>query len=460
MANRNCFGGGQARQYCKLRFSVYRRCNGARKPHSPEMPYSMITDFTLGRAAFQRLDTLASFTEEPGRLTRRCLSAAYSEAIGAVGGWMRQAGMRAHVDAVGTVIGRYEGSAPEAAALLIESHIDTVVDAGCYDGTLGIVGGIVAVEVLNRQGRRYPFAIEVIAFGDEEGVRFPSAMPGSRALAGRADAAMLDATDAQGITVRDGLMTLHGGAPPLEAAARLASQCLGYIAVHIEQGPVPGAEGLALGVVSAINGASRFWLKVEGSAGHAGTMPMSPRRDALAAAAEIVPVIAAEARVKANVAATVGQLQAAPGAVNVIPGTVNFTLDVRAPVDATRHAVTARILDKAAAIAAARHVQFSSQQFHDAPAVSCDPGMMASLKASLRGLGHPPRILASGSGHDAMNVPALCPIAMLFVRCAGGASHNPAESVTVPDVDAAIRVLLACLEDFSRLRTASTTGCG
>ena len=413
-----------------------------------------MTDLAFGCAAIERLEALAALTDDPGRITRLYLSAAHIQAVDLVGGWMRQAGMSAHVDPVGTLVGRYEGGKPGAPALLIGSHIDTVVNAGRYDGTLGVVAGIAAVEALHLPGVRYPFAIEIIAFGDEEGVRFPSTLLGSCAMAGTADPAMLDAADSKGLSVRDALLALNSSAPSLDAAARRPKDCLGYLEVHIEQGPVLEAEGLALGVVTAINGVSRFRLRIAGIAGHAGTVPMVLRNDALAAAAEIVLAVEAEARASDGLVATVAQLQVEPGAVNVIPGTVTFTLDIRAPDDSLRRDATARILESASAIARRRGVRWSSEQFHDAAAVSCDVGMSGLLAASLRRLGHAPRMLPSGAGHDAMVMATLCPIAMLFVRCVGGVSHKPAESVTIEDVDAAIRAVLAFVEDLAHARAA------
>ena len=310
-----------------------------------------MTALAHGPALMARLDELATFSDEQDRLTRLYLSPAHRLAMDHVMAWMQAAGMTARIDAVGNVVGRYEASRAGAPAVLIGSHIDTVADAGKYDGNLGVLAGIAAVEALSRAGERLPVAIEVIAFGDEEGVRFPTALTGSRAVAGTLDPNLLDARDADGVTVQKALAEAGGDARAYASCARRPEDVLAYLEVHIEQGPVLEAEGLPVGVVTAINGATRARVQVKGEAGHAGTVPMALRRDALAAAAEMVLVVEREGQATADLVATVGQIEARPGSANVVPGAARFTIDVRAPADATRLAALAVLEASFAAIA-------------------------------------------------------------------------------------------------------------
>jgi allantoate deiminase len=405
-----------------------------------------VTGSTLsfGSALMARLDELATFSDDPARLTRHYLSPAHCHAMRQVADWMRAAGMGARIDAVGNVIGRYEGRRAGAPAVLVGSHIDTVTDAGKYDGTLGVLAGIAAVEALHRAGERLPVAIEVIAFGDEEGVRFPTTLTGSRALAGTLDPRALEACDAAGVSVR-GALAAAGCVGAVAGCARRAEDTVGYVELHIEQGPVLEAEGLPLGVVSAINGATRWRVAVRGEAGHAGTVPMALRRDALAAAAEMVLAVEREGRATEDLVATVGQIEARPGAVNVVPGEARFTLDFRAPSDAVRTAAAAVLEATFAGIAERRGVEVTIDRYHEAAAVGCDPALSEQLAAAVGRAGIAPRRLPSGAGHDAMALAALCPIAMLFVRCKGGISHHPAEAISAEDADLAVRVLLDLL---------------
>ena len=399
----------------------------------------------LGRALMQRLDTLAAISDEPGALTRLYLSPAHESAVKLVGNWMREAGMSVRMDALGTIIGRYEASAPGQPALLVGSHIDTVRDAGKYDGNLGVLAGIAAVDELNRNKERLAFALEVVAFGDEEGVRFPATLSSSRAIAGTLDPAVLRGKDRDGISLTEALRGF-GCDPAAWASAQMQRKdVIGYLEAHIEQGPVLEAENLPLGIVTAIAGATRMSVTVEGMAGHAGTVPMGLRRDALAAAAEMVLAIEAIAQSERDLVATVGTIEAKPGAVNVVPGTARFTIDVRSPHDLIRKAAETEIEKRVDEIAARRKVAVALGRTHDAPATPCDPKLMDALEAALDKAGIASRRLVSGAGHDAMAVAALCPVAMLFVRCKGGISHNPAESMTVDDADMTVRVMLETL---------------
>lgn len=407
-----------------------------------------MSDLALGRRLMDRLEALARFSDDPDGLTRLYLSPAHKRAADALAGSMREAGLDVRLDSVGTLIGRYEGVRADAPTLLIGSHIDTVRQAGKFDGTLGVLSALTAVEALSQAGERLPFAIEVIAFGDEEGVRFPSTLRGSRALAGTLKAAALEERDADGISVREALVAFGADPGRLADAALSRPTSLAFVEIHIEQGPVLERMSQPVGVVTAINGARRLSVVVQGTAGHAGTSPMNMRRDSLAAAAEMVlsvERIAAETR---DVVATVGVIEARPGAVNVIPGETRFTIDARAPDDAARDSVVERITTAIDGIAARRGLAVRISQTHSAPATACDSRLIADLDAAARAAGHSPVHLPSGAGHDAMAMAALCPVAMLFVRCAGGISHHPAESISLKDADAAMRVLLQFLRAY------------
>lgn len=402
----------------------------------------------LGETVMARLAALAGFTEEPGRLTRRYLSAAHKQAAAQVKLWMEEAGMAASIDAVGNVVGRYEAEKPGRPALLIGSHIDTVRDAGWYDGNLGVIGAIACVGEFARARRRLPFAIEVIAFGDEEGNRFPTTLTGSRAVAGDFDPASLEGTDEDGISLAEALRDYGGDPAQAHRLGRAPEAIHAYVELHIEQGPVLEAHSLPMGVVTAINGASRFAVHVGGMAGHAGTVPMTLRRDALAGAAEMIVAVEEVGRGAAGLVATVGQIEAGPGAVNVVPGEARFTIDVRAPEDALRQQAARNICGRLEDVAKRRGLELEIEQTHDSDAAVCAPWIMDQIEAAVVRQGVPPFRLPSGAGHDAMAFPRLCPIGMLFMRCEGGISHHPAENVTTEDTDISVRTLLDFIERF------------
>ncbi len=396
----------------------------------------------LGVRTMALLRALEGFTDEPGRLTRLYLSPAHRAAADFIAGAMRAAGMTVGHDAVGNVVGRWQGAAPAGSPpLVIGSHIDTVVDAGAYDGTLGVASGIVAVEELARRGARLPFPVEVIAFGDEENVRFATSLSTSNALADRYESAWLVVNDADGTTLAEALAAFGGDPAGVASVARRAGAIRAYLEVHIEQGPQLETAGVPLGLVSAIAGATRARCHVVGEAGHAGTVPMALRRDALTASAEMILAVERIAGERPGLVATVGSATPRPGAVNVVPGRVDFTLDVRCGEDAGRHAAVAAIAAACAEIAGRRGVTFGLAPFMDTPAIAMDPGLRAVLAAAAARVGHAPPTLMSGAGHDAAVMAALGPSAMLFVRCKGGVSHNPAESILAQDADAAVRVL-------------------
>ncbi|WP_430544259.1 allantoate amidohydrolase [Xanthomonas nasturtii] len=396
-----------------------------------------------------RCDALgvAPYSDTPEGLFRAWLSPAHRAAIAQVSTWMRQAGMQVRLDAAANLIGRYDGTQADAPALLIGSHLDSVRDAGRYDGPLGILLGIECVAALHAQARRLPFAIEVIAFGDEEGSRFPASMFCSHAVAGTLDPTTLAVTDAAGIDVASALADWDLDIARIQHAARTPGSVLAYLETHIEQGPVLEADGLPVGIVTAIAAQRRFALRFDGRAGHAGTTTMALRRDALSAAAEALLAIERIARDGSNdLVATVGKLQLAPGAVNVVPGRVECTLDVRAGDDATRDAAVRAIEQALARIGAARGIAIAIAPLQTLAASPCAPTLMTRLDHAVAAQGIAPRRLVSGAGHDAMTMAALCPTAMLFVRCAGGISHHPDEHVDPADAEVALAVMRHFIE--------------
>jgi allantoate deiminase len=397
----------------------------------------------------ERADLLARCSDERGRITRLFGTPAHASASGTVAGWMKSAGMTVRRDAIGNLIGRFEGADPEAPALLLGSHLDTVRDAGRYDGTLGVLVAIAVVERLHQAGRRPGVPVEVVAFADEEGTRFGTGFLGSAVLAGRFDEAELERVDSDGVSLRDAIREAGGDPAGLAAAAREPGSLAAYAEVHIEQGPVLEERGVALGVVSAITGQTRAGLRFTGAAGHAGTVPMELRHDALCAAAELVLAAEALARRSEGLVATVGRLEAGPGAPNVIPGAAELSLDVRHPDDAERAAAVARLRERAGEAAAARGVGLEWEELLDQAAVRCDPAISERMTRAAESVGAQPMRLPSGAGHDAAMVSAIAPVAMLFVRCAGGISHHPDESVAEPDVALAVDALARFVEDFA-----------
>ncbi len=398
-----------------------------------------------GARAVARCDALgvAPYSDMEGGLYRGYLTPAYVAAQEEIAGWMEAAGMTAHRDAAANLVGRYEGSDPDAPALVIGSHLDSVRDGGRYDGPLGIMLGIECVAALHAQGRRMPFAIEIYAFGDEEGSRFPAAMLTSRAVAGTLEAAALDMADDHGVTLADAGVDVSA----YLNAAREPGSIKAYLEAHIEQGPVLEADGLAVGTVTGIAAQLRYAVTVKGMAGHAGTTAMRLRRDPLAGAAAMVLAVEQIARGdNSDVVATVGMIEAMPGAPNVIPGAVHFTIDVRSGKEERRDRVAEAILARLSEIAEARDLEVAVERIHDLPASPCNADLMDLMDEALIGAGQPVRRLVSGAGHDAMNMAALCPTAMLFIRCKDGVSHNPAEHVDPEDAEIALQVMLGFIE--------------
>ncbi len=402
-----------------------------------------------GTRIVERCDALALLSEMPGGLTRTSLSDEQRAANALVLGWMREAGMNARLDAIGNVVGRYEGTHPRSPCVMLGSHLDTVRDAGKYDGMLGVVAAIECVHMLMTRGTRLPCAIEVVGFADEEGVRFGASLVGSRAIAGTLDPKVLDHRDAQGTSLRDALAQFGLDPDRVGDAARRRDEVLAYAELHIEQGPVLDNEGLPVGVVTTINGASRLAVELVGMAGHAGTVPMDLRRDALAAASECVLAVESRCVREPELVGTVGRLDAAPGAINVIPGNVRFTVDIRAPRDVDRDRAIADVETAMRAICARRDVKATIRPLDMGRTTLCAPWLQERIGDAIAAEGLPVRRLPSGAGHDGMAIVALADIGMLFVRCKAGVSHNPLESITTQDAALSARVLLRFIESFA-----------
>ena len=421
----------------------------------------------------ERIDHLSGISEEPGCLTRSFGSEAMREANALVAHWMREAGMSVRRDNIGNLIGRYERSGhepdasaenndpnagnlalvpmpnPLAATFVLGSHLDSVRDAGRFDGPLGVLTAISCVQYLRDQNRHLPFAIEVVAFADEEGLRFHSSYLGSKAFSGSFDSRYLELEDASGTTLAEAIRAFGGDPNLIDRDSRAGDNLLGYCEVHIEQGPVLEAQDLPVGVVSAIAGQSRLNVQFHGEAGHAGTVPMHMRHDALCAASEFVLAVEGLARGERGLVATVGQVAAHPGASNVIPSKVAISLDVRHIEDAAHERAVRRLYEHAVQICAIRKLAFSWQVAQTSRSVPCDPDLTEMLDAAVQRNGYSIRHLPSGAGHDAVCMAVVAPVAMLFVRCKGGISHHPDESASIEDVQVAFDVMNSFLRQLA-----------
>ncbi len=391
-----------------------------------------------------RCDQIALFSEEEGKITRRFLSEPMRRLHGKLIEWMEEANLAVRTDPAGNLIGRYPGLRPELPVLMIGSHLDSVPDAGKYDGPLGVLLGLAAVQALG--GRHLPFGIDLIAFGDEEGVRYGAPFLGSLAVCGRFDRQLLDRTDGDGITMAAAFRAFGLDPSRIELAAYPTGAILGYIEAHIEQGPVLEALQAPVGIVEAIVGQTRIWAELRGRQGHAGTQPMEGRRDALAAAAELVLEVERLPRSFSGLRATVGALAVTPGAVNVVPGAAQLSIDVRHDRDADRAAAVAELKKRAGEFAARRGVGFHVTRAEDHPAVPADPFLTGLLAEAVRLTGLVPHRLWSGAGHDAAVMASVAPMAMLFLRSPGGVSHHPDERVLPDDVATALEVLVHFLD--------------
>lgn len=382
---------------------------------------------------------LALCSEERGRTTRTFLSQPMRDVHQILGGWMRDLGMQVTVDAAGNLRGLHGD--PEKPRLLIGSHLDTVPDAGAFDGVLGVAMGIALVEAVPGM------PIEVVGFSEEEGVRFALPFIGSRALAGTLDAAALAKRDPDGVSVKEAMLR-YGLDPDDLPNAKLAPQVAGYLEFHIEQGPVLDNADLPLGVVDSIVGQSRWLITFSGKANHAGTTPMDMRQDALAAACEWITAVEQFAKWEPGLVATVGAIDVTPNAGNVIPGKVRASLDVRHTADEVRHESVRALLSKATLIAERRDIGLLLEERLNQPAVAMDAGLRDKLARAVEAGGYPLHRMSSGAGHDAMILAPCVPSAMLFLRSPGGISHHPEETVREADVLAALDAGLRFIADL------------
>jgi allantoate deiminase len=360
--------------------------------------------------------------------------------------WMEPLGAKVRVDAAGNFRGIYPAAQPNASRLLIGSHLDTVPNAGAYDGILGVVLAVALLEEL--QGRRLPFGIEVVGFSEEEGVRFGTPFVGSRALVGRLDQALLDVLDARGISVQKAIEEF-GLNPEEIAQAELENDTLGYLEFHIEQGPVLETLNLPLAAVEAITGQSRLEFTFVGRANHAGTTPMGFRRDAIAGAAEWISTVERVAQGVPGLVATVGKFDARPDAANVIAGEARLTLDVRHRSDDIRTCAVGDVIRQAQECAARRGLSMRESTLLNQGAVTMDPFLIAAIEQAILNTGCKPHRMVSGAGHDAMILAEKVPAAMIFLRTPGGISHDPAESVAGDDVEKAIECGLHLLDQLA-----------
>jgi allantoate deiminase len=409
-----------------------RRC-GAHKMTSPVL-------HDHAKNIIERCREMARITDVPGETTRLFLSPATRDVHTLLLRWMREARLEGRVDDAGNVRAVRPATDRSAPRVLLFSHIDTVPNAGAFDGPLGVVLAIEAIAILADE--QLPFAIEVIAFGEEEGIRFGFPFFGSMAVTGQVVPETVERRDSQGNSVAEALYEFGLRPQNIARSCALAPETFAALEVHIEQGPVLEAENLSLGIVEAIVGQSRFELTFTGQANHAGTTPMSLRHDALAAAAHWVTEVERYAANYQQLVATVGQLEVSPGAVNVVPGEARATLDVRHPKDESRHAAVANLLTKAELAAAQRGVRVSAKAMSKQAAVPMNRELTMALQQAAARAGHETHAMFSGAGHDAMILAPQVPTTMLFVRSPGGLSHHPEETVRVVDVEAALGTVL------------------
>ncbi|PMR73923.1 Zn-dependent hydrolase [Billgrantia endophytica] len=397
----------------------------------------------------ERLDEAAAYSLPGPGVTRLYASEEHRRLLPLLSSWMRCAGLEPELDAVGNLVGRCPRALAGEPALILGSHQDSVIEGGKYDGMLGVAMPLLALEALREEGREPNCAVEVVAFGDEEGVRFPFTLVGSRALAGTLDPKVLGGEDEEGVTLREALARLGADTSRLAEVTRDPERVLGYVEVHIEQGPVLENEGLALGVVTALTGIERHRVRVSGKADHAGTTPMEDRRDALVGASAMVLEADSLLRRLGSLVGVIGQLSVRPGAVNVIPSEVEFTLELRSPEPEKRLAGRREILAALADIAKERGLEMTTGLNYEAEGVACAEWLIQALEQACRQEGQPTRRLFSGAGHDGLAMHDLTDIGMLFLRCRDGLSHHPDEAITADDAEAGTRVIMRLLDNMA-----------
>jgi allantoate deiminase/N-carbamoyl-L-amino-acid hydrolase len=406
----------------------------------------------LGQSIMQWAEQIGAWSDDESGLTCAYMTDAHRRTAAQIAGWMREAGMQAETDAVGNVVGRYLSDNPAAKTLMTGSHYDTVRNGGKYDGREGILLPIAIVKHLHERGEKLPFHFEIVAFSEEEGVRFKSTFLGSNAIIGQFNLELLNALDRDGVSMRDALLQAGHDPAAIPAIARNPADLLGYVEVHIEQGPVLLQRGLPVGIVTSIAGSCRYMVQLKGVASHSGTTPMSMRKDAAAAAAEILLYVEQRCAQdqQASLVGTVGQLQVPNGSTNVIPGACVFSLDIRAADDAVRDAAVEDVLRHIETVCERRCIEANVEKMVSAPAAPCAPWLMEQLSDAAGRAGVQPFKLASGAGHDAMTIAKITDVAMLFTRCGnGGISHNPLETMTADDAEVSAQILLDFLRRFT-----------
>jgi len=418
------------------------------------LPIYRISKAAAGRL-YSRIDELAAISESSSGLTRCFATPEHVSANALVRQWMEATAMSVQQDAIGNITGRYAAAdnANSEAAIVIGSHLDTVINAGRFDGMLGVLSGIACVETLHESGVRLQHPVEVIGFADEEGVRFQSTYLGSRAITGEFDTTVLSRIDEKGVTFSDALKTFGSKPEDIASIKRAPEEILAYLELHIEQGPVLQSRNLPVGVVSSIAGASRLIIQLTGEAGHAGTVPMGLRHDALAAAAHCISRVESHCQGHDGLVGTVGQISVEPGAGNVIPGSVQLSIDIRAAEDQLRESKVSAVIADMTKLCEKRNIAIAVDRVHDASTVSCSPPIVKHLENAVDTVGYESLTLASGAGHDAAAMAAITDVGMLFVRCKDGLSHHPDEFVSETDAQAGANVLLQAIANISNAKT-------
>ncbi|MCH8552463.1 MAG: M20 family metallo-hydrolase [Natronospirillum sp.] len=404
---------------------------------------------SLGQEAMLLLDRAATFSEPGPGVTRVLGSAEHQALLVEMRRWFADAGAEVSLDGAGNLVGRWVGSNPNERTLIIGSHQDTVRQGGRYDGIMGVLLPLVVLQRRHAEGRPLPYPVELVAFSDEEGTRFSSTLVGSAALAGTFDSALLQATDVEGVTMAQALRDLGADPASIPAAARDPQQVSGFLELHIEQGPLLEAENLPVGIVTAITGIERHDLRIIGKAGHAGTTPMHLRRDALVGASDVVQLLDQLCRDTEELVGVVGQLKVIPNAVNVIPGAVEMSLELRSPQTSIRRQARDTLLQQIGVALQVRNLDWEHRLNYEQTEVSCSPRIQSTLAAAIEDQGLETRYLFSGAGHDGLAMESLTDIGMLFMRCTDGLSHHPDEAVTVDDLEVTAQTLDRFLERWT-----------
>ncbi|HEV2093453.1 MAG TPA: Zn-dependent hydrolase [Rubrobacter sp.] len=406
-----------------------------------------------GGRLWKRLSGLAEIGKrEEGGVARLSFTPEERAAKDLAASYMQEAGLAVREDAAGNLFGRREGKDPEAAAVLMGSHVDSVINGGDFDGPLGVLGGIEVLQTMNEEGVETERPVEVVAFTDEEGARFSLGMIGSRALTGTLSPEDLRHEDRDGVSIEEAMREAGLDPEKIGDAARSPESLAAYLELHIEQGKVLEGEGLPVGVVTGIAGPVWLRLSFTGEAGHAGTTPMGSRRDALAAAAEVVRVVEEEAAANGSTVGTVGQIEARPGGINIIPGRADISLDLRDIDETVRDRAEGRIRERAEEACERRGVDVSFEELQRLPPAPCSEEIRAAIAAACEHEGIRPYSLPSGAGHDGMHVGGLCPMGMIFVRSRDGISHNPKEWSSREDCEAGCKVLYSTMLALAKQR--------